>query len=85
MIRAILKKGKIHPLDKLPEHWREGQELIVEDGQPSDDRAVIEKWHDQLMALSAQIPAEDHERMAVALAEQTRQAKARMRQDMGLD
>src|SRR5438876_867139 len=30
MIRAILKKGKIQPVDQLPEHWHEGQELIVQ-------------------------------------------------------
>ena len=85
MIRAVLKKGKIHPLDALPEHWREGQELIVEGCQPSDDPADIKKWHEKLMALSAEIPAEDHERMAAALAEQDRQAKERMRRDMGLN
>jgi len=73
MIRAILKKGKIQPLDELPKHWREGQELIVEGCEPSDDPADIKKWHDQLVALSAQIPAEDHERMADALAEWVRQ------------
>ena len=85
MIRAILKKGKIQPLDELPEHWREGQELIVEGGQPSDDPADIKKWHAELVALSAQIPAEDHERMAAAVAEQDRHAKELMRRDMGLD
>ena len=85
MIRAILKKGKIQPLDELPPHWREGQELIVEGCEPSDDAADIKKWHDELVALSAHIPAEDHERMAAALAEQDRQAKDRMRRDMGPD
>ena len=85
MIRAILKKGKIRPLDELPAHWREGQELIVEGCEPSDDPADIKKWHDKLVSLSAQIPAEDHERMAVALAEADRQAKATMRREMGLD
>ncbi|MCE9534484.1 MAG: hypothetical protein K8T89_25685 [Planctomycetes bacterium] len=85
MIRAILKKGKIEPLDDLPENWHDGQELIVEGGEPSDDPAEIRKWHDKFLALSAQIPAEDHERMAAALAEQDRQAKALMRQEMGLN
>jgi hypothetical protein len=84
MIRAILKKGKIEPLDGLSEHWREGQELIVEGGEPSDDPAAIKKWHEKLLALSAQILAEDHKRMAAALAEQDRQAKEWMRRDMGL-
>ena len=84
MIRAILKKGKIQPVDALPQHWREGQELLVEGCEPSDDPADIKKWYDKLVALSAQIPAEDHERMAAALAEQNRQAKERMRRDMRL-
>jgi len=85
MIRAILKKGKIQPVDELPPHWREGQELIVEGCGPSDDPADIKRWRDELVALPAQIPAEDHARMAAAIAEQERQAKDLMRLDMGLD
>lgn len=77
MIRSILRIGKIQPLESLPRNWRDGQELIVEGGDPSDDPAEIKKWHDKLAALSAKIPAEDHARMAAALAEQDRQAKAR--------
>jgi len=82
MIRAILKKGKIQPLDELPQHWREGQELIVEGCELSDEPAEIRNWHDKLVALTAEIPAEDHERMMAAVAEQDRQAKERMRRDM---
>jgi hypothetical protein len=85
MIRAILKKGKIQPLDELPQHWGEGQELIVEDCEPSSDPTDIKKWRDKFLALSAQIPPEDHERMAAALAEQDRHAKERMRREMRLD
>jgi hypothetical protein len=85
MIRAVLKKGKIEPLDELPGHWRDGQELIVEGCEPSDDPAAIKAWHEKLLALSAQIPAEDHSRMATALAEQDRQAKEAMRRDMGMN
>jgi hypothetical protein len=85
MIRAILKKGKIEPLDDLPGYWRDGQELIVEGCEPSDDPAEIKKWHEKLLALSAQIPTEDHRRMAAALAEQDLQAKESMRRDMGLN
>lgn len=82
--RLVLKRGKIQPLEALPKHWRDGQELTVEGGEPSDAPADIKKWHDQLVGLSAQIPAEDHARMAAALAEQDHQAKERMRRDMGL-
>ncbi len=85
MIRAILKKGRIQPLEKLPNHWREGQELVVETSAPSNDPADIKKWYEELLALSAEIPAEDHAKMAAALAEHERQAKERMRRDMGID
>ena len=85
MIRAILKKGKIEPLDKLPGHWRDGQVLTVEGSEPSDDRAEIKKWHEKFLALSALIPAEDHKRMAAALAEQDCQTKESMRRGMGLN
>jgi hypothetical protein len=85
MIRAILKKGKIQPLERLPAHWHEGQELIVEGCEPSDEPADIKKWYDEFVALSAQIPAKDHKRMAAALAEQNRQAKEQLRRDMGLE
>jgi hypothetical protein len=77
MIRAILKMGKIQPLDALPGHWQEGQKLIVEGSEPSDDPAAIKKWYAELVALSTPIPAADHERMALTLAERDRQAKER--------
>jgi len=85
MIRAILKKGKIQPLEKLPEDWRDGQELIVEGGAPSDDPAEIKKWHKKLEQLSAKIPDEDHERFAAAIAQHDREAKEWMRREMGLE
>jgi hypothetical protein len=85
MIRAILKRGKIQPLDSLPDDWRDGQELIIEGLGPSDDPAEIAKWYDELVRLSKDIPPDDHARMAAAVAEQDREAKQRMRRDMGLD
>ena len=84
MIRAVLRNGRIRPLEALPKHWRDGQELLVEGDAPSDDPAEIRRWHERLLDLSARIPPEDHEHMANALAEQDRLAKERMRRDMGL-
>lgn len=84
MIRAILKKGKIEPLDALPPHWREGQELIVEGGDPPDDPAAIQAWYARLQTLARQVPEADHERMAAALDEQKRESKERMRRELGL-
>ena len=84
MIRAILKKGKIKPLDKLPKHWQDGQELLIDASEPSNRESDIKKWYARLRKLSAQIPRKDHERMRTALAEQDRQAKASMAREMGL-
>ena len=84
MIRAILKKGKIQPLDELPKQWRDGQELLIEACEPADDPGEIKRWYVKLQALSAQIPPEDHERMAAALAKQDREAKETMRREIGL-
>ena len=50
---AILKKGKIQPLEELPPHWREGQELVVETCEPSDNPASIQEWYDELVRLGA--------------------------------
>jgi hypothetical protein len=85
MIRAVLRKGKIEPVDALPKHWREGQELVVEGCSPSDDPEDIKKWYRELTALAAQVPPEDHARMEKAIAKQKRQAKELMRREMGLD
>jgi len=85
MIRAILRKGKIQPVDKLPSHWQEGQELVVEGWEPSDNLAEIKRWHEKLVALSSRIPAEDHALMAAELARQDQEGKERMRREMGPD
>ena len=84
MIRAVLKKGKIHPLEKLPAHWHEGQELFIEGGDPSDDPAEIEKWYRELTEMCARIPEEDHKRMQAALDEQKRLGKEFVRRQMGI-
>jgi hypothetical protein len=72
MIRAILQKGCIKPLDRLPKSWSEGQELIVDSCEPSDDPKEITRWFEELRDLSAEIPRSDHERLAAALAKHDR-------------
>lgn len=84
MIRAVLKKGKIQPLEELPAHWGEGRELLIEEGDPSDDPEEIEKWYRELTAMCADVPEEDHKRMQAALEEQKRIGKEFVRKQMGL-
>ena len=78
MIRAILRKGKIELAEAVPKHWRDGQELTVDGGEPSDDPDEIKKWLGELKDGSALIPPEDHDRMAAAIREQKRQSKGRV-------
>ena len=85
MIRAVLQNGKVEPIDELPRHWLDGQELIVDCGELTDDPSEIKNWYDKLVALSGQISDDDHERMAAAIAEQARQDKDLVRRSMGLD
>ena len=84
MIRAILKNGHIRPVDQLPESWGEGQELIVDSCEPSDDTEEITRWFEKLRDLSGDIPRSDHKRLAAALADQDRKAKEQRRREMGL-
>lgn len=86
MIRAIFRDGMIHPLDPVPTGWREGQELPITEGEPSDDPEAIERWSRELSAISQRSydPAE-WERFESALAEADRQAKDLMRREMGIE
>ena len=43
MIRAIFRDGMIQPLEPVPTGWREGQELQITEGEPSDDPEAIER------------------------------------------
>lgn len=83
MVRAILREGTIRPLSSLPEDWREGQELLVQEAtstSPDDWDA----WEQEVAALAAAIPEEDHLRVEAALATADREAKRLMRRRMRL-
>ena len=85
MIHAIYKDGQIQPIDEIPDDWQDGQELVVEQSQPSDDPEEIERWFEQLQRLAAEVPDEDHDRVMAALEEQKRVGKEMMRREMGLE
>ena len=65
-IKAILRHGIIQPIDPLPSGWEDGQELVVEEPQPSGT-ADLSKWSAELDAATAKIPAEEHDRFLHAL------------------
>jgi hypothetical protein len=82
MLKAILRKGVIVPLEPLPPEWEEGAALEVAKAEapPLD----IDAWAQSMNQLCADSPAEDEETMRRAVEEHRQQAKAQMRREMGL-
>jgi hypothetical protein len=82
MLKAIVQKGGIVPLDPLPPEWGEGTSLEV---FKADVAALdIDAWVQMMDRLCADSPAQEEERMQTAINEHRRQAKAQARRDMGL-
>lgn len=86
MIRAIVREGKICPLDPLPEEWSEGRVLEIEGfPEPQDGPDEIDRWLKEMDELAAQLDdPEDWRRLDESLAEQRRLSKEQMRKQMGL-
>jgi hypothetical protein len=85
MPKAVLRGGVIVPLEPLPPDWVDGQELIVEPAEePNDTPEAIDRWARKMEAVCADSTPEDEERMRQAIREHREQAKAQMRQEMGL-
>lgn len=82
MLRAVLQKGVIVPLEPLPPEWEEGVALEVAkaDSSPLD----IDAWAAVMNRLCADSHSDDDYAMRRAIEEHQRQAKAQMHRDMGL-
>lgn len=87
MIRAIFHNGAIRPLDEIPEHWLEGEELTIEQTGGKlgpEELADLDNWVAEVRATCAKISDEDHTRAAAAIAEHRAEAKEWARREMGL-
>ena len=85
MLKAIVTRGEICPLEPLPADWQEGQRLRVEkadDGETSLDE--IDRDFAVLASLCEASEPADEEQLERALAEAHRQAKEQVRRQMGL-
>jgi hypothetical protein len=82
MLKAVLRKGVIVPLDPLPSEWEEGAALEI--ARADAAQVEIDAWAEAVNQLCADSLAEDDEVMRLAIAEHKRQAKAQMRREMGL-
>jgi Ser/Thr protein kinase RdoA (MazF antagonist) len=79
-IKAILREGRILPLEPLPTSWVDGQELAVED-PASATTAELAQWAAQLHAATSQLPAEEHDRFLKALEENEKSSKDAVRRE----
>jgi hypothetical protein len=83
-IKAILRDGRIQPLEPLPPDWTDGQELVVEEPDLGQTPAEIQQWAKELEESTAKIPAEEHERLERALGEIERESKDAVPRKWGL-
>ncbi|MGD0463778.1 MAG: hypothetical protein ABSB74_14925 [Tepidisphaeraceae bacterium] len=83
-IKAILRDGRIQPLEPLPPDWTDGQELVVEEPELAEAESQINQWAKDLDKATAQIPAEEHDRFLRALDEIERASKDAVRREWGL-
>ena len=80
MLKAILQKEVIVPLEPLPPEWEEGTTLEVAkvDAPPLD----IDAWANSMNQLCADSAADDEDAMRRAIAEHRQQAKEQTRREM---
>ena len=83
MIKAIFTNGLIQPIDPIPEHWSEGQELLIEAGAAVNDPEALAQWLKELDQSAAEIPPEDHERFRAAVEQHQQEQKELMRRRWG--
>jgi len=82
MLKAVLKKGAIVPLEPVPSDWKEGAALeIAKIDPPATD---VDAWAKMMNQICANSSPEDEEIMQRAINEHRLQAKIQVRREMGL-
>jgi hypothetical protein len=85
MLKAVVSRGEIRPLEPLPVDWQEGQRLRVEkadDGEPALEE--IDRDFAVLGTMCEASTPADEELLERALQEARREAKEQVRRRMGL-
>jgi hypothetical protein len=86
MTRAVLKDGKIEPIDPLPPDWREGEELKVERLEERDPTPEeLDAWAKEMEALCAEADPEDDARLQAAVQEVRKLSKLSIPRDLGVE
>lgn len=83
---AVLRDGKILPLEPLPADWHEGQRLRIESLDDAETTAEdIDRDFALLASLCADSDPEDEAKLSEALHTARQQAKEQVRRQMGLN
>lgn len=82
MLKAVLRKGIIVPLEPLPPEWEEGTALEV--AQAEAAAFDSDAWAESMNQLCADSTAEDEDAMRRAIEEHKQQAKEQSRRAMGM-
>ncbi len=86
MVKAVVSRGEIHPLEPLPADWREGQPLQVEKADESDMPVEeIDRDFAALASLCSDSEPANEDQLDRALHEARGEAKEQVRRHMGLD
>jgi len=84
MVKAVVSRGEIRPLEPLPPDWQEGQPLRVEKAEGETPVEEIDRDFAVLATLCEASEPADEEQLERALQEARRQAKEQVRRHMGL-
>ena len=82
MVRAVLRKGAIVPMEALPDQWQDGTALEIVLSEPLVPD--IDAWAAFMKQLCADSAPSDEEVMRQAIEAQRQEAKAQTRREMGL-
>lgn len=78
-IKAVLRNGRIEPLERLPAKWADGQELIIELAAVARVEPPVDQWAMDLEAAARRAPAAERDRFSHALDEILRNSKSAFR------
>jgi hypothetical protein len=89
-IRAILKDGKIQPVDPLPCDWIEGQVLSVDSNdvettEVPPTKEELDAWEAEMEDSARRIPPDEHERFLQSIESHRSESKSQMRREWGLE
>ena len=86
MIRAVVEKGWLKPLDPLPASLHEGREVVVAvlDDNRDFSTAEIDDWYKRTNELAAKSDPSEDDALMAELERLRAEQKGIMRQKMGL-